>query len=84
ALLNGAWKLIRPSHRPVQLFQPGIDASESSDQLIQRPEQAQKLLNQLAHWESMLPTAPLWSSSPYWQGQSASHYDHYKPREEPR
>lgn len=83
AILAGDQKLIRLSHRPAQMFEPGSDVAEESDLANSHPEQFLELFKQLADWESTLPTAPLWSSSPFWSSQSAKHYDDWKAVEEP-
>ena len=83
AVLSGADKLIRLSHRPAQMFRPATDLSESSDVASGDPDRFLELFRQLAEWESGLPTVPLWGSSPYWNSQSAKHYDEWPVREEP-
>ncbi len=83
AILNGDDKLIRLSHRPAQLFSPASDLAEESDLSDSQPERFRELFQSLSDWESMLPTVPLWGSSPYWQSQSAKNYDTWKPIAEP-
>ncbi len=84
AVLDGADKLIRPSHRPAQLFRPAEDPAEAEDLARKNGERLSELFHQLAEWESLLPTVPLWGSSPTWSGESARHYDDWKPRDEPQ
>ena len=83
AVLSGDEKLIRLSHRPAQLFRPSSDAGEQDDLMDRESTRASELFQQLGEWESMLPTVPLWGSSPYWTGESASQYDSYDVRDEP-
>ena len=83
SVLQGTWKLIRPSHRSPQLFQPGLDQAEASDLILDEKETADGLMEALMRWESLLPTTPLWGSSPFWNGQSAKHYETIKPMPEP-
>jgi arylsulfatase A-like enzyme len=82
AILNGADKLIRLSHRPAQYFQPATDIAEQTDLAPLGDERFKSLFRQLGEWESMLPTAPLWDSSPAWRGDSAKIYDTWIPKEE--
>ncbi len=82
-VLNGDDKLIRPSHRPAQLFNPVTDPGELSDLASPADERFLELFKQLSDWETTLPTDPLWGSSPYWQGPSAKYYDELLPSEEP-
>lgn len=84
AILSGDQKLIRPSHRPAQLFEPTTDLGELTDLAPTHETQLQELFHQLAEWESTLPTIPLWGSSPIWNRESAKHYDQLPPREEPK
>lgn len=84
AVLDGADKLIRLSHRPAQMFQPATDVAEAADRMMVDPTRAQSMFQLLGEWESHLPTAPLWSSSPHWSGASAKHYDTWGVREEPK
>ncbi|MEM1294335.1 MAG: sulfatase-like hydrolase/transferase [Verrucomicrobiota bacterium] len=84
AVLDGEEKLIRPSHRPAQLFQPGSDLGEMNDLAATEKPRLEELFRQLAEWESTLPTIPLWGSSPNWNRVSASQYDELVPREEPQ
>jgi len=83
AVLSGDDKLIRLSHRPAQLFRPGEDPGEQTDLAAEAGSRFGELFRELAEWESMLPTVPLWGSSPFWIGESARHYDTLAPREEP-
>jgi arylsulfatase B len=83
AILDGTDKLLRPSHRPAELFEVSTDVSESHDLSAQNPDRVRELYGELGAWESMLTTVPLWGSSPYWSGQSAKHYDAWAPRPEP-
>lgn len=83
SVLHGNDKLIRLSHRPAQLFRPASDRGEARDLSGSDPDTLQSLFQELSQWESMLPTVPLWGSSPYWMGQSAKIYDTFKPRSEP-
>tara|TARA_R110002049_G_scaffold4601_6_gene32854 strand:+ start:27296 stop:28699 length:1404 start_codon:yes stop_codon:yes gene_type:complete len=84
AVLDGDEKLIRLSHRPAQMFRPGNDLAESADLIGSDSTRVTELFQQLGEWESMLPTVPLWGSSPYWTGESARHYDSYPAKAEPR
>ena len=84
ALLDGRDKLIRLSHRPAQMFQPGEDQAEAVDRRNTDPRRAAELFQMLGRWESSLATVPLWGSSPFWIGQSAKHYDTWPVRPEPR
>ncbi len=83
SVLHGDEKLIRLSHRPAQLFRPASDRGEAHDLSLREPGAFQSLFQELSKWESMLPTVPLWGSSPYWMGQSAKIYDTYEPKSEP-
>lgn len=83
AILLGEDKLIRLNHRPAQFFRPGVDHAEQKDLAVPEPDRAAALLRRLAEWEAMLPTVPLWDSSPYWWGVSAEIYDQWRPRAEP-
>lgn len=84
AILEGDYKLIRPAHRLPQLFSPASDPGERQDLLPAEQAKAETLLRSLGDWESMLPTAPLWSTSPRWRRASATHYDMRVPQPEPR
>jgi arylsulfatase A-like enzyme len=84
AVLDGGDKLIRLSHRPAQMFQPGADQAEAEDRMDSDPQRAVELFQMLGRWESSLATVPLWGSSPFWIGQSAKHYDTWPVRPEPR
>ena len=83
AVLKGPWKLIRLHHRPAQLFRVGEDAGEQDDLSASAQEELGDMFQELGTWEAMLPTAPIWDSSPYWFGDSAKKYDHMLPRDEP-
>lgn len=84
AVLQGADKLIRLSHRPAQMFKPASDVAEQQDLAATDPERLARLFKELGDWESTLPTVPLWGSSPFWDGQSAKDYDAWRPRPEPK
>ncbi len=84
AIRHGDDKLIRLSHRPAELFHPESDIAEQTDLAGQDAELTKELFQALSEWESMLPTVPLWDSSPYWQSQSAKHYDERDPVPEPK
>ena len=84
AILNGQDKLIRLAHRPAQMFRPATDPGEQRDLALTQTSRYRELYRQLGEWENMLPTVPLWDSSPYWWGQSATHYDQWQPRGEPQ
>ncbi len=83
AVLDGQDKLIRLSHRPAQFFQPARDPAETDDLAMKRDSQFLALFKKLGEWESLLPTTPLWDSSPMWRSESAKHYDNWIPTEEP-
>lgn len=83
AVLDGADKLVRLGHRPAELFEPGTDVGESNDTSSRRPERFTELFQTLGDWEAMLPTVPLWGSSPHWDGDSARIYDQWPVRDEP-
>ena len=83
AVLDGDEKLIRLSHRQAQMFRPATDIGEEADLTEIESTRVAELFRQLGNWESMLPTVPLWGSSPYWTGQSAQQYDSYPVRPEP-
>lgn len=82
SVLSGPDKLISLSHRPAQLFSPSVDAGETTDRFDTDRERATELYQILGEWESVLPTVPLWGSSPYWSSQSAKHYDQWGVRKE--
>lgn len=84
AVLKGEDKLVTLIHRPAQLFRPAADPGESRDLAGDESETLAELFGELGRWQSMLPTVPLWDSSPYWWGESAGLYDSHPPREEPR
>lgn len=84
AVLKGNDKLISLSHRPAQLFRPAGDPGEQHDRSSEDAETLADLYQELGRWQSLLPTVPLWGSSPYWSGESARLYDGHPPREEPR
>ncbi|YCM43409.1 sulfatase-like hydrolase/transferase [Verrucomicrobiaceae bacterium 227] len=84
AILDGEFKLIRPSHRPAQLFQPATDPGEQSDVTANYLAKRDELFQKLAEWESLRATVPLWGSSPTWNSQSAKIYDSYPPAPEPK
>ena len=83
ALLDGAEKLVRPAHRPAELFRVGVDVGESNDLAASEPDRLRQLFEVLGKWESNLPTVPLWGSSPYWSGHTGHDYDAWPPRDEP-
>lgn len=84
AVLHGRDKLIRLSHRPAQMFQPSTDPAESSDLAPANRDRFGEMFQKLADWEATLPTVPLWGSSPFWNGQSAKHYDNWGQHTEPQ
>lgn len=83
SVLSGSDKLITLSHRAPQMFVPATDAGETTDRFDTHRDRANELFRVLGEWESLLPTVPLWGSSPFWSSQSAKHYDGWKVREEP-
>ncbi|WP_233903221.1 sulfatase-like hydrolase/transferase [Stieleria maiorica] len=83
AVLDGADKLVRPSHRPAELFRVASDVGEMNDLSRRETARTDQLFRLLGKWEASLPTVPLWGSSPYWSGDTAEHYDAWPPREEP-
>jgi arylsulfatase B len=83
AVLKGEDKLITLTHRPAQLFRPAEDPGEQADRAGEDAEILAELYQELGRWQSMLPTVPLWDSSPYWWGHSARLYDKNPPRAEP-
>ena len=84
AVIDGERKLIVPSHRPPQFFLPAKDPGETTDLFDKQRSTITEIFQTLGEWESMLPTVPLWGSSPFWSGQSAKGYDNYPVRPEPR
>ncbi|GAB5560840.1 MAG: sulfatase-like hydrolase/transferase [Synoicihabitans sp.] len=84
SIRRGPLKLLRLSHRPAELFRPDKDPGELTDLADEAPNDTRALFEALAEWEAMLPTVPLWDSSPYWSSQSAKYYDQRKPSPEPR
>ena len=84
AVLHGDDKLIVLSHRPAQLFQPGSDPGERKDLSTIKAPVLGDLFKRLGEWESSMPTPPLWDCSPRWIGNSATIYDSWAPRSEPR
>ncbi len=84
AVLSGDHKLINLTHRPAQLFAPGDDPGEQKDLSTTNREELEKLFELLGQWQSMLPTVPLWDSSPRWWGDSARKYESQLPRDEPK
>ncbi len=83
AVLDGQYKLLRPGHRPAQLFRPATDVGERDDLAGSNPDRLRAMYTMLGDWESSLGTVPLWDSSPYWWGASAEVYDSFDPRPEP-
>jgi arylsulfatase A-like enzyme len=84
AVLDGPDKLITLAHRPPQLFRPARDVAEATNRFDSDRTRTDELYRMLGQWESMLTTAPLWDSSPYWISQSADHYDTWGVRSEPK
>ncbi len=84
AVLSGEHKLINLTHRPAQLFAPGIDPGEQQDLAISDREELERLFELLGDWQAKLPTVPIWDSSPKWWGDSARKYDSQLPRPEPK
>ena len=84
AVLLGDDKLIALSHRPPQLFRPGVDLAESDNRFDNDRETAKALFEELGLWQSRLSTVPLWGSSPTWSAQSAAQYDGWEPGPEPK
>ncbi|MEJ6580403.1 MAG: sulfatase-like hydrolase/transferase [Akkermansiaceae bacterium] len=70
AILDGEFKLIRPSHRPAQLFQPATDPGERNDVTANYLQKRDDLFQKLAEWEALRATVPLWGSSPTWNKDS--------------
>ncbi|MGC6549893.1 MAG: arylsulfatase, partial [Rubripirellula sp.] len=83
AILDGNEKLIHLSHRPAEMFLPATDIAEAENQMQTDPTRAAELYQMLGNWQSLLPTVPLWGSSPFWSSQSAQHYDQWIPSAEP-
>ena len=83
AILDGNEKLIHLSHRPAEMFLPATDIAEAENQMQTDPTRAAELYQMLGNWQSLLPTVPLWGSSPFWSSQSAQHYDQWIPSTEP-
>jgi hypothetical protein len=65
------------------MFQPHSDPGEQTDLAPVSGTRFEELFRELADWESTLPTVPLWGSSPFWNSESAKHFDTLPPREEP-
>ena len=84
AILSGDHKLIKLSHRPAQLFAPGIDPGERSDLTGSEAEKTSELFRLLGEWENSLATVPLWDSSPFWSKEFAQIYDTKVPIPEPK
>ncbi|MEC9091704.1 MAG: sulfatase-like hydrolase/transferase [Planctomycetota bacterium] len=84
SVIRGNVKLISLAHRLPQLFHPGQDPGETNDLILKQRSKANELFERLGDWESMLPTVPLWGSSPFWSGQSAKGYDAFPVRGEPQ
>lgn len=84
AVRKGNLKLIRPTHRPAQLFAPKTDLGEQTDLAADATVDLHSLFSELGAWEASLPTTPIWGSSPYWSGNSAKIYDTWQPRLEPK
>lgn len=83
AVRHGDLKLIRPPHRLAQVFDPTTDLAEAHPLALKDPAATTELFQLMAEWESMLPTVPLWDSSPFWQSESSHHYDNRPPGPEP-
>lgn len=77
AVITGKYKLIRLNHRPAQLFDIVSDPSEAQDLAASYPDKTAELFATLGDWEFSMPTAPLWASSPFWDGDSAKIYDSF-------
>ena len=84
AILDGPDKLIHLSHRRAEMFRPADDISESQNRMDVDSTRADELYRMIGSWQSMLPTVPLWGSSPFWSSQSAKHYDNWLPTPEPK
>lgn len=83
AVLDGDEKVVRLSHRPAEMFRVSDDVAETNDLSSTEAGRMTELLQELGRWEFLLPTMPAWGSSPYWNGQSAKHYDNWLVRPEP-
>jgi len=83
SVIAGADKLITLSHRAPQMFSPANDPGEETDRFSDDSDRVRELYRLLGEWEATLPTAPLWSSSPFWNSQSANGYDNRPVRAEP-
>ncbi|MEM8944204.1 MAG: sulfatase-like hydrolase/transferase [Planctomycetota bacterium] len=84
AIRSADLKLIRLAHRPAQLYQVPMDSGERSDLAATNTADVDRLFAKMAAWETMRPTVPIWSSEPFWDGDSARIYDTWAPREEPQ
>lgn len=84
AVRRGDWKLIRVPHRPAELFRIADDAGERSDLSASNEDRLRSLFADLAAWEAVRPTVPIWGSEPYWNADSANIYDTWHPRDEPK
>lgn len=83
AILDGADKLVRLTHRPAELFRPADDPGESNELSATETARSKDLLALLGQWEFALPTVQAWGSSPWWNGVSAQGYDEFLPQPEP-
>ena len=77
-------KLIRLSHRSAQVFNSTTDLAESEDLASDQSDLTSELFRELADWEALLPTVPLWDSSPFWSSESAKYYDERLATPEPQ
>lgn len=84
AVRRGDWKLIRLPHRPAELFRVADDVGERSNLSASNGDRLRSLFADLAAWEAMRPTVPIWGSEPYWNADSAKIYDTWHPRDEPQ